>query len=125
MKANEVMRQKIRLSTSILEHWKARFHKIHSSSAHGEPLRLSDLGSEFEHIESNRKFRIVGMTDVDTIICTETIDGNEVHWEMNKHFIQKCLGRKNEKFSRGFKNGFGFWEPFENTHNKMKLTAID
>ena len=125
MKANEVMRQKIRLTDSILEHWKKRFHKIHSSSAHGEPLKLADLNSEFEHDESKRKFKIIGMTDVDTIICSEIVDGNEVHWEMNKYFIQRCLGRKNEKFSRGFKGSFGFWEPVENTPNRMKLTAID
>jgi len=113
------MRRKIRLSDTILANWRKKFMKRHSSLVSGSPLRIEDLDREFER--DGRKFTIIGLTSLDSILLSEKTDEGIVHWEASQQYVQMCVGRYNEAFIRNELGGFGSWERMEYNLSKMYL----
>lgn len=95
----DLMRRKINVSNTLLNHWKENFMKFHRNIINKSLLNSGDLGSVFEH--QDRLFTLVGMTTNGTMMVSEEVDQNLVYWECTRNFVQQCLGVYNEEFSKG------------------------
>lgn len=113
------MRRKIRLSDVILAQWRKKFIKRHASLVSGSPLRAEDLDREFER--EGRKFTVIGLTGLDSILLSENTESGVMHWEASQPFVQMCLERRNQEYIASPSGGFGTWEPMEYNMSRMFL----
>jgi hypothetical protein len=97
-KDRDLMRQKVNVSDVLLNHWEGNYRHFHRNIVNPSLLKLEDIGNTFEF--KGRKFKIIGMTFVWTMIVEEIREPNQapVYWECSRYFVQFCLDRKVQEY---------------------------
>jgi hypothetical protein len=93
-----LMRQKIRVSSVLLNKWEKEFLFDCRHIVHGSLLEPTDLGAEFTH--QDRKFQIAGMGEGRNVMLREIREEGIFYWECTRHFAQLMLGRLNKEFKK-------------------------
>lgn len=97
-KDRDLMRQKTNVSEVLLKHWKDNYMHFHRNVINPSLLKQEEIGIEFEF--KDRKFRVIGMTTIWTMMIEEIREPGmaPVYWECTRHFVQFALGRKIQEY---------------------------
>jgi hypothetical protein len=115
MAIQKLMRQKINVSPTMLFEWKRNLEFNLRNLINKHLLKVEDLNTSFEH--QDRIFTIVGMTESENVILSETIDNEIYYWECTSCFVQLKLNR----FYVEWKKVNGVRVPFPMVYEDRKL----
>jgi hypothetical protein len=86
----DLMRQKVNVNEVLLNHWDKNMAFNLRNLINKWLIKYEDKGKSFEY--QGRTFTLIGMTENEHCMVTETIDGVTVYWETSTYFVQMNFG---------------------------------
>ena len=114
-----LMRQKINVTSTLIAKWEYEYKFDIRNLINPSLLKVSDLGTTFEHQE--RTFKIVGMGEGRNVMLSETTEEGTFYWETTRQFVQMKLGRFNRIYQK-LPNGKTTLVNVEYDNNQLHLS---
>jgi len=87
----DLMRQKVNVSPELIAYWEKCMDFNLRQIINRWLIKKEERGQSFEY--QGRTFTLIGMTENEHCMLSETIDGVTAYWEATPHFVQMCMGK--------------------------------